>query len=180
MAFLHSGPYGMNTSAAAAAEYLETWDDSGAPGLTWPEGWAVDPEAFRCGIDFQRVEGATDVSPEHIAKIEEWHRTVQGEVPGYVRFLARHYPLALLAFRARYETSMTGTLPKQFIALCQVHLAACWVRPDALRRALHMARTFGVAKDHVVQILALAMLYLGDVRTDAALEGVDQMLVAWD
>lgn len=179
MAFLHAGPFGMNTSAAAAAEYLGTWDDSDAPGLTWPDGWEVDPEAFRCGIDFERVD-ATDVSPEQIGKIEEWHRRVQGEVPDYVRFLAKHYPLALLAFRARYETSMTGTLPKQFIALCQVHLAACWVRPDALRRAFHMARTFGVAKDHVVQILTLAMLYLGDVRTGAAIEGVEDSLAAWD
>jgi hypothetical protein len=180
MAFLHSGPFGMNTSSAAAAEYLRTWDDSDAPGLTWPEGWTVDPEAFRCGIDFEGAGGADELSADDLAKIEAWHVRVQGEVPAYVPFLAKHYPLALKTFRARYETSMTGTLPKQFIALSQVHLAACWVRPDALRRALHMARAFGVSKDHAVQILTLSMLYLGDIRMDAAIEGVDGILEAWE
>jgi hypothetical protein len=180
MAFLHAGPFGMNTTAAAVDEHMRTWDDSGAQGLTWPEGWSVDPEAFRCGIDFEQAGDVNEISPDDLAKLEEWHLMVQGEVPAYVGFLAKHYPLALKAFRARYETSMTGTLPQEFVALCQVHLAACRVRPDALRRALHMARHFGVAKDHVVQILNLSMLYLGDIGMDAAIQGVDEILDAWE
>jgi alkylhydroperoxidase/carboxymuconolactone decarboxylase family protein YurZ len=105
---------------------------------------------------------------------------VQGEVPAYVPFLATHYPLALKAFRARYETSMDGALPKQFIALCQLHLAACWRQPDAVRRTLHMSKHFGVTKNQAVQILTLAMLYLGDVAIDAALADVTDIIDAWE
>jgi hypothetical protein len=181
MAFLHSGPFGMNVTAAAVDERMRAWDpDDGAPGVTWPEGWSVDPDVFRCGIDFERAGDANEISPDDLAKIEDWHLRVEGEVPLYVGFLAKHYPLALKTFRARYETSMTGSLPKEFIALCLVHLAACWARPDALRRALHMSRYVGVAKDHAVQIINLSMLYLGDIGMDAAIQGVDEILDAWE
>jgi hypothetical protein len=180
LAFLHSGPFGMNTSARAADPYLRSWDpaDDG-PGIRWPDGWSVDPGAFRCGIDFSRMDDTNEILPSDLERIVEWHRRVQGAVPQYVPFLAKHYPLALKTFRARYETSMEGTLPKQFIALCHVHLAACWNRPDALSRALHMAKHFDVEKDQVVQILTLSMLYLGDIATDAAIGGLDGVLAEW-
>jgi hypothetical protein len=180
MAFLHAGPFGMNSTAAACAPHMRGWNDSDAAhGVQWPEGWSVDPAAFRCGIDFADLDDTNQISGLDLDRLEDWHRRVQGEVPTYVSFLAKHYPLALKAFRARYETSMDSTLPKQFIALCQVHLAACWAQKDGLRRALHMARHFDVKKDQAVQVLALAMLYLGDIATDAALSEVAPMFDMW-
>jgi hypothetical protein len=181
LAFLHAGPFGMNTSVGAVYEHMRHWDaaDEG-PGIPWPDGWVADPEAFRCGIDFSTVDDTNEIHGADLGKIEAWHTRVQGSIPVYVPFLAKHYPLALKAFRARYETSMEGTLPKQFIALCQVHLAACWNHRDALRRSLHMARYFGVEKDQVVQIVALSMLYLGDIGTDRTVDGLDGVLEEWD
>jgi hypothetical protein len=181
LSFLHSGPYGMNTTALACADELEQWEPGEeASGITWPDGWDVDPDAFRCGIDFEEEPPEAGLSSEELRLLEDWHTRVQGEVPAYVSFLAAHFPRALRAFRARYETSVAGSLPKQFIALCHVHLAACWSQPASLRRMLRMARTFDVKKDHVVQIITLGMLYLGDVSMDSMLEGVNQALEGWE
>jgi hypothetical protein len=180
LSFLHSGPFGMNVIAHACDDELDAWQDADdATGIQWPDGWGVDPAAFRCGIDFESRDGNTELSADELHLIENWHRDVQGEVPAYVSFLGMHFPRALRAFRARYETSVDGTLPKEFIALCHVHLSAAWGQTGSLRRSLRMARHFGVKKDHAVQVIALAMLYLGDVAADSALEDVNQILAAW-
>jgi hypothetical protein len=178
LAWLHSGPFGMNVAAGVSDTYMRLWDAGPeATGVAWPEGWAPDPDAFRCGIDFATIgDEPPPAAADQAALVEAWYRRVEGEVPRWVKFMSKHYPLALMAFRARYETSTTGTLPAQMIALCQVHLSASWTRPEALRRALHMARYFGVAKAHVVQVLALAQLYLGDIGMDAAIDGADDAL----
>jgi hypothetical protein len=180
LSFLHSGPFGMNVVAHACDDAFAAWEESAdATGISWPAGWTVDPDAFRCGIDFESPHSEDELPDEEYRLIESWHRDVQGEVPAYVAFLGAHFPRALRAFRARYETSVTGTLPKQFVALCHVHLSACWSQTGSLRRCLRMARHFGVEKDHAVQVIALAMLYLGDVAMDSALEDVNEILASW-
>jgi len=181
VAWIHAGTLGMNVSSRVAEEFLETWDaDDGAPGVTWPEDWTVDPSAFQCGINFEASNDLNEITVEDLRKIEEWHLRIEGEVPDYVGFLATHYPLSLRVFRARFENSMCGGLPKQLIALCLVHVAAVWKRPDALRRALHMARVFNVSRDHVVQVIAFAQQYSGHLAMDASIVGADDILKRWN
>jgi alkylhydroperoxidase/carboxymuconolactone decarboxylase family protein YurZ len=180
LSFLHSGPFGMNVIAHECQADLDRWvEGDNATGITWPEGWNIDASAFQCGIDFEAVVDDTDLSGREYDLIEAWHLKVQGEVPAYVTFLGAHFPRALRAFRARYETSTGGQLPRQFIALCHVHLSACWGQTGSLRRSLRMARHFGVSKDHAVQIMALAMLYLGDVAMDSAVTDANEILADW-
>jgi len=181
LGWIHSGPYGVNTIAEVAGPYMEAWEENdGAPGVTWPEGWSVEPDVFRCGIDFSQGSDENHISPAELAKIKAWHRKWEGEVPKYVPFLAKHYPLALRALRARYENALMGSLPKQLIALCRVVLSAAWMRPDALRRSVYLAKQVGVSKDHVVQILVLAQLYIGDVGMDGAIDGMGTVLDRWN
>ena len=184
MSFLHAGPYGMNLTARTLAPVMSEWaerESTPSPGIQWPEGWTVDASAFRCGVDFStELPDNMEAAAAEVEQIEEWYRRVQGEVPGYVDMLAKHYPRALRAFRARYESSLAGSLPKQFIALCLVHLATCRAQPSAVRRGLHMARYFGVKRDHAVQIVTLGMLYLGDIGMDSAVQGIGDLLENWD
>lgn len=181
LAWLHSGMHGMNTASRVCGPFMDDWGAAGdtGSGVPWPDGWAPDPEAFRSGIDFAMADDTNEISADDLAKLEGWHRRVQGEVPRYVGFLAKYHPLALKAFRARYETSMEGSLPKQYIALSQIQLAAAWRCAEAVRRGVHMARAFGVRRDHVVQALVFSQLYLGDIGMDAALEGVADALESW-
>lgn len=179
LAALHAGPHGMNVTSRVLKPLLDEWGPETGTGIDWGAGWHVDPDAFRCGVDFG-VDRGQECTPDEISAIREWHRRVQGEVPPSVEFLAEHHPLALVVSRARFETATTGLLPREFVALCWVHLATAWAQPDALRRYLHLAREFGVARDHVVQIMALALLYTGETRADVLAHGAADALVGWD
>jgi hypothetical protein len=75
---------------------------------------------------------------------------------------------------------MAGTLPKQWIAVSQVHVAAMLKRPDAVRRAVTMARNFGVKKDQVAMVLANTQVYLGELAMDAGVEGAADLVDGWD
>jgi hypothetical protein len=151
LAWLQTGNEGVHVAADVAGDELEAWDPThDGPGLTWPDGWRADAGAWRCGIDWLRTSDADEISAEDLAKLRKWHRDVEGSVPDFVQFLATYNPLALKTYRARYENAMDGSLPVQFVALLLVSSA---VQPDAMRRAMHMARTFGVARAHVISML---------------------------
>jgi alkylhydroperoxidase/carboxymuconolactone decarboxylase family protein YurZ len=179
LAWLHAGPAGMNATARAADLYMRLWNPLDEGASTWPAGWAVDAEAFRSGVDFSQQSEQEAISEAEIAAIRDWYVRVHGEVPAHVTFLAAHYPLALKAFRARYENATGGSLPKQMVAICQLHLAASLGSPDALHRSLRMAKHFGVRKDHVVQVLAMTQVYNGDFTLEMQLKGLDGLLDAW-
>lgn len=181
LAWLHSGMHGMNVAARVAEPLLEAWDPAvhDGAGLSWPDGWDVDPDAFRCGIDFS-ADVAAGATADDVEAIRSWHRRVQGQVPRYVEFFGRHHPLALKVFRARYETSTGGALPKQFIALCLFQLSVAWRQADAARRNLQMARNFGVAKDQAAQVLAYAQIYEGDIGIDATISAIEDVFDAWE
>jgi hypothetical protein len=178
VAWLQGGPFGANTAAGVAADYMDEWGKQPeGRGTTWPDGWSPDPDAFRSGIS---LDTENTMSADDLGRLEEWHSRVQGAVPAYVPFLARNYPLALKTWRGRYENAMAGTLPKQIIAIFQIHVASMLKRPDAVRRSVTMARTFGVKKDHVTMALANTQVYLGDLAMDAAVEGVADLLDGWE
>jgi len=181
LAWLSGGPFGINSAATVLYDFMQEWDDSDAPGWKWPAGWVHDPDAFTSGIDFAQSNDEKRISAQDLEKLELWHRRVEGGVPSYVPFLAKHYPLALLAFRHRMEATLAhGSLPKQYVALAWVHLAASWWRPEALQRAIHMARVFGVTKDQVIHIIGLTQVYQGHVGMDAVVDAVGGALDQWD
>jgi hypothetical protein len=149
-----------------------------ATGFQWNEGWDIDHAAFKCGIDFS-VPHENMILPGELDMIQDWYRTVEGEVPAFVRHSAKYYPLQLLSFRARFETTVDGHLPKQYVALARLILAVVWHEPKAARRCLHMARHFGVMHDQAIQALAFAQLYGGDLGTDSSFEVVEDILDNW-
>jgi hypothetical protein len=187
IAWLHSGTIGMNTAATISNDYMQRWDPS-APtpgkdtteppaGLSYPKGWVHDAEVFRSGLDFSDMSAITDAE---LRLLEDWHVRVQGAVPAYVSFLAKHYPVALKVFRARYENVLTqASLPKQMIAVLFLHTSAARQRPDALRRAATMAKAFGVTKGQALHTLATDQRYLGDLFADAAFEPIADLFDDW-
>jgi alkylhydroperoxidase/carboxymuconolactone decarboxylase family protein YurZ len=177
LGWFHGGNIGINRTARLADAYMRAWDpDDGAAGLTWPDGWAADPDVFRCGIDFERGE---PLRPNELAAIENWHRRWEGEVPAYVGFLAKYFPTALRAYRARFETAMDGALPSQMVALVQIDVAAKWRRAEAVRRALHLAKKLGITRDQAVQMVAYAQRYVGHTGMDAAVRGSERSFASW-
>ena len=77
----------MNTSVRAAYEDMRAWDpaDDG-PGIPWPDDWVVDPEAFRCGIDFSLMDDKNEIRRLDLEKIEAWHTRCKVQFRGTFRF----------------------------------------------------------------------------------------------
>ena len=177
LGMLHGGPRGLNGGADLSLEYMERWHKEAGEetGLTWPEGWSADPAAFASGMNLDPNAPLTTADRE---ALEAWHLSVQGEVPGYVDVLAEFNPAALKLWRARYENAAVGPLPKQFIALLQVHQALMIREPKAVRRSIHMARTFGVTRNQLGQILASVQIYQGDLGMHG-MDDLDDLLASW-
>jgi hypothetical protein len=168
LAWIHGGPHGIEVAATSSAEYLAAWEDRGG-GVAWPDGWDRDPDAFRSGVTF---DDETSISPADLRRLKDWHREHQGEVPGYVSFLARRYPLALKVFRARYEGACSGSLAKQFVPILQLPVAMERRDAESVRRLTFQARKYGATDDQILNAAGTAQVYLGDLGMAAALEGV--------
>jgi hypothetical protein len=162
--WLHGGPRGLNVAASKAAGYLADWPAGEPSTLDWPAGWAPDPEAFRSGADLDPDKPLTAAD---LRALRDWHTSAQGAVPAYVDVLARGNPGALKLWRARYEAAMTGPLPRQLIALLQVHAAGLLQAEEPLRRAVHMALRLGASRGQVIQVLSTPHVYLGDLGMTA-------------
>jgi hypothetical protein len=162
--WLHGGPRGLNASASKAAGYIGDWPAGEPSTLQWPDGWAPDPEAFLSGAD---LDPDKPVTAADLRALRAWHLSTQGAVPAYVDVLARDNPGALKLWRARFESAMTGPLPKQLIALLQVHAAGLLQAGEPLRRAVHMALHFGASRGQVIQVLSTPHVYLGDLGMTA-------------
>jgi hypothetical protein len=167
--FIHGGPHGMGVATSAADDYLrQEWPEETGATVVWPEGWAPDPDALASGIDyFDDAFTAAD-----LAALRAWHERVEGEVPAYVDFFAERNPLALKAFRHRFETTLRGALPKQMAALYLMQTAGLRGNESGMRRAAHMARTFGVSEEQITHMVSTLDIYTGHVSTDDALRGL--------
>jgi hypothetical protein len=184
IAWMYGGNQGVHAAADAAGEELRRWSaetaETAEPPLSWPLGWSNEEEAWSCGIDWstQSTRGAS-LSAQDVDRIVAWHERVEGAVPAFVPFLARHHPLGLLTYRARYEATMHGRLPKQFVSLLLISLAT---RQEALVRSLRMAKVFGVGRDHVLWMLTRPrVLAVGlGTRSDIDLDQVAAVIDSWD
>jgi hypothetical protein len=173
LGWLHGGPSGIEAVATSTADYIAGWEPQPSEGLTWPAGWKRDPAAFRSGIE---LDDRNELSAEEVDRLTEWHREYQGQVPEWVPVLARRYPLALKAYRARYEAACSGTLAAPFIPLLQLAVAAFRGDSGAIRRLVFQARRLGASEDQVVNVVATTQCYMGDIGMGPALAALEEAL----
>jgi hypothetical protein len=151
--FIHMGPRGMETVAAALEHY--EWLKPEAP-AGFPEGWAADPGAFRSGMDFS----TPDVRPGELEALRSWYERTLGEVPRYVTYLGRYRPRALKAFRARYENCLQ-LLPKQVMPYTLLHYNVMRGSADGIRENVLLARGFGMTSEVTRRAIYSALLNAG-------------------
>jgi hypothetical protein len=171
-AWLHSGPFGINTASRAVDEYMDKWEADDVPSIRWPEGWVPDPELFRAGLDYS----SPVLSEDERERLEAWHLEWQGEVPPYVEFLGRRHPKGLKLFRRRYEGAIGGTLPKQLTPLLEMHLALLQSRPDAARRAAAHAKRLGATDAQLLQTATTCIVCLGGNCMDVLAESLGDLM----
>jgi alkylhydroperoxidase/carboxymuconolactone decarboxylase family protein YurZ len=178
--FLAGGPQGINSVASLASPYLGAWEDDREQGrITWPEGWSIDPDVFRSGIDHYAV----GMSDDETKALMEWHRKLFGEVPRYVELWARLRGGSYKANRARYEQATSSkVLPKQMYPLLTMHMASFAGQPEIVVESLKLAKALGgVKQGHIIEIMDTAFLQGGEAKmagllTDELIELID----TWD
>ena len=153
LAFIHSGPRGMETVAEALDGY--EWITPDVP-AKFPAGWARDPDAFRSGLDFT----TTEMSGSEAEQLRSWYQRTLGEVPPYVTYLSKYRPAALKAYRARFETCIE-TLPKQVVPYTMLHYNTIRAFGDGIRENVLLAKAWGMTKDQTLRPIYSALLNAG-------------------
>ena len=153
LGFLHAGPRGMDTVAAALDGF--EWIVPEAP-AAFPPGWSPDPDAFHSGLDFSTEE----MNIDEASSLRSWYLSRLGEVPPYVSYLIRHRPAALKAYRARFESCLTH-LPKQVMPYSLLHYNVLRGFGDGIRENLLLAKGFGMTRDQALRAIYSALINAG-------------------
>jgi hypothetical protein len=170
VAFLHSGPRGLNYVATAAGELIREYVDP-VPGK-WPDGWSFDPEAFRSGMNFETP--AADAAD--LRSLNAWYEAHLSEVPPHVRFLSRHAPDLLKAYRNRYEHCLRA-LPKQMMPYLMLNYNASRGFSDGIRENVLLGKSFGMTRQQLTDPIVWSLYYGGVESYDLAERAAAEILV---
>lgn len=172
MACVYSGPRGMETMANVLKTF--EWKEPVEP-PHFREDWVNDKSKMQAGLDFSTA----DLLPGELSRIEQWYGDTIGEVPAYVRFLGRHNPPLLKAYRNRWENLLT-TLPNQLLptTMFQIHM----LRQDraGIRENALLARAWGVGHEEMVHALSAWMVFGSVQMATMAQEVVGDLFDNWD
>jgi hypothetical protein len=139
----------------------------------WPEGWAPDMQPFYCGLDASTIQ----LTPQDLTNIEEWYERTIGWQPPRIRFLARHDPMTLKSWRAKWEGVFRGALPKQMMPYLSLRHNIVSGNPGGLRESALLARAWGVTDAIIVStVIQGAYYFCGPERMDLAEEVLGDVL----
>jgi hypothetical protein len=139
----------------------------------WPEGWAPDMDAFYCGLD-----GTTmDLTDQDLKNIEQWYERTMGWQPPRIRFLAKHEPVTLKSWRAKWEGVFRGALPKQMMPYLALRHNIVSGDRNGLKEAALLAKAWGVTDAIIVNTVVQGAYYFcGPERMDLAEEVLGDIL----
>jgi hypothetical protein len=156
IAFIQSGPRGIDRARSACADLLRNWVEP-TEQMRFPDGWARDPSAYRIDYDVSRPE----MDADELAATQRWYRERLGEIPGYVAYLLAHRPGLLKAFHNRLGRAMSGPLPAQIYPFLQLQLNVSRVDSQGMREAYLLGRGFGMSHDDLAEAIAWGTMYGG-------------------
>jgi alkylhydroperoxidase/carboxymuconolactone decarboxylase family protein YurZ len=158
LAFIQSGPRGMDAAWHGAAPVLREWgSDTGPSDEGFPPGWAARPDLF----DVTLNEANPSSDERDVAAIRSWYERNAGAVPTGVEFLARCRPALLKAYWLRLVAAMRGPLPAEMLAVLELQTAVAMGREPAIWSALRLAQGLGVTGDQATETIGWGMLYGG-------------------
>ena len=171
LAFIHSGHRGMY-AAAAYGDYLRSYQDPPGDPTRFPEGWSFDPHAFDSGIDYSSREATA----EDMDRVQEWYVRTIGEVPRYVRFLARHRPGLLKAYRDRYEHAIRDSLPCQMLPWLMLNYNVVRGFHEGIRENVLLGRALGMTREQLLDAICFGVLHAGANALGIAEEAAGELL----
>jgi hypothetical protein len=171
-----AGIRGMGHVVRAVGDTYPALGGPREPLAPWPEGWDVDPDAFRSGLDLS-VRTMTDADRTNL---EEWYERTIGYLPESIRFGLKYHPDFVKVNRAKWEV-VIKTLPKQVAPwqLIRHHMTAGSV--DGLREAVSLGRAWGISRDLTIRGITNSSYYTaGFEGLYTAQKAVEDILDNWD
>jgi len=170
---MYSSTRGMETIALALKDYR--WIEPAQP-PAWRNGWAFDFGVFNSGLDFSQPS----LSSREVTLLEDWYDRNVGEVPRFIRFMARHNSELLKAYRNRYE-NLLKLLPKQAMPTTLIYIHSILKNWRAMRENVLLAKHWGVTYDELMNALwAAAVYYEIDSGAEEIYRVVGDILDSWD
>jgi hypothetical protein len=173
IAFIHAGHRGMY-AAAAYSEYLRDYADPPAGERRFPAGWAFDPRAFESGMDFS----AREANAEDVDRVQDWYQRTLGEIPRYVRFLARERPGLLKAYRDRYEHAIRDSLPAQMLPWMLLNHDVTRGFAEGIRENVLLGRALGMTRAQLLDAICYGVLHAGASALSIADEAAGDVLAS--
>ncbi len=168
---LYAGMRGLGHVYRAVGDLLPVWADPENT-ATFPEGWASDPDAFKCGLDLS----TRTLTDEDRRKLSEWYEGTIGFVPKSIEFGLKHHPDFVKVYRAKWEVAIQ-TLPKQVAPYLLLRHHTITGSKDGLREAALLGKAWGITSEWIIQgIASTAMYFTGFEGLYTAHEAVEDLL----
>ena len=149
-----SGMRGLESVYRAAGLYLRDYQDSPTP-AGFPEGWSVDPDAFKCGLDMSTLE----VTPADERNLIDWYMRTLGEVPCSITFGLKYHPTFIKANRAKWENAFKSALPKQMMPYLMLRHNTVVGNKDGIREGALLGRAWGMSRGWIINAVTVAAFY---------------------
>jgi hypothetical protein len=155
LAQLYAGMRGLGHTFRAVGAFLPAIGDPPA-GTTaaFPDGWDVDPDSIRCGLDLTTLH----VTDHDRAAITSWYEQTIGYLPRSIETGLRYDPAFIKMQRAKWEAAIR-TLPKQVIPYLQIRLNMMSGSVPGLREAALLARAWGITRTHAIKGVTASAMY---------------------
>jgi hypothetical protein len=172
---LTAGMRGLGHVYHAVGNLLPVWGDpeTAAP---FPEGWAPDPDAFKCGLDLS----TRTMTRQDTRNLTEWYERNIGFLPESIGWGLKHHPEFVKVNRAKWETAIR-TLPKQVAPYMMLRHHTMTGNREGLREAALLAHAWGVTKERIVLgITGTVFYFTGFEGLYAVNEAIGDLLDGWE
>ena len=168
---LYAGMRGLGHVYRAVGDMLAVFAEPTAEPV-FPEGWAADAAAFKCGLDLS----TRTLTEQDRANLAGWYERTVGYVPNSILFGIKRHPEFVKVNRAKWEVAIKS-LPKQVAPYLMLRHQTITGSREGLREAALLARAWGISSERIVQgITGSAMYFTGFEGLYAAYEAVDDLL----
>jgi len=155
---VYAGIRGLEAVYRATWPFIKDFQDRPLAKSPFPAEWDYDLSHFKAGLDLS----TRDLTATDKQRLEEWHLRNGGEVPKWVRFMAKYRPEFLKAYRLRWEGIFRGALPRQVMPFLMIYHNVANGYADGLRDAVRLGKAWGLSRDWIVlAIVACAYYYTG-------------------
>jgi hypothetical protein len=167
---LYAGMRGLGHVYHAVGNLLPVWEDPKEP-APWPQGWAPDPEAFKCGLDLTTRQ----MTPDDVRNLTDWYEKTIGYLPDSIAFGLKHHPEFVKVHRAKWETALR-TVPKQVAPYTMLRHNTITGSREGLREAAKLGRAWGITPEWIVKGITNTAFYFtgfeGLYTAHAAIEDI--------